>query len=313
MAGSCGLFPSRLVFLLLYLFESWFRRDEYNGVYSDRHLFLLFHSLRDSAKSLMPCSAAPQRTASFYQRFQSECLPAISLHQVRRLDAGGADSCAPQMELLGELGHVVFSFIEFSETGWILQGNEAQLGIWVTSLQFWIPQTWQKHPLPRPTSLVIFLKKMMGIWTSCFCDPPHLSKIRLTVTKNQVQCITVFKDRVSLEVVFLSFFLGGGGNCMFISSFTSLSQFISFEMLIKRQAVFLTRFYSLCCYFTFIVKDSNVIVFTQSVVFLNKQLLHRDSCLPIFKNEQEFSFAFGYRGQAHTDVRSAPAHVMWPI
>lgn len=261
----------------------------------------------------MPCSAAPQRTASFYQRFQSECLPAISLHQVRRLDAGGADSCAPQMELLGELGHVVFSFIEFSETGWILQGNEAQLGIWVTSLQFWIPQTWQKHPLPRPTSLVIFLKKMMGIWTSCFCDPPHLSKIRLTVTKNQVQCITVFKDRVSLEVVFLSFFFGGGGNCMFISSFTSLSQFISFEMLFKRQAVFLTRFYSLCCYFTFIVKDSNVIVFTQSVVFLNKQLLHSDSCLPIFKNEQEFSFAFGYRGQAHTDVRSAPAHVMWPI
>lgn len=238
MAGSCGLFPSRLVFLLLYLFESWFRRDEYNGVYSDRHLFLLFHSLCDSAKSLMPCSAAPQQTASFYQRFQSECLPAISLHQVRRLDAGGADSCAPQMELLGELGHVVFSFIEFSETGWILQGNEAQLGIWVTSLQFWIPQTWQKHPLPRPTSLVIFLKKMMGIWTSCFCDPPHLSKIRLTVTKNQVQCITVFKDRVSLEVVFLSFFFGGGGNCMFISSFTSLSQFISFEMLIKRQAVF---------------------------------------------------------------------------
>lgn len=50
----------------------------------------------------------------------------------------------------------------------------------------------------------------MGIWTSCFCDPPHLSKIRLTVTKKQVQCITVFKDWVSLELVLLSFFLGGG-------------------------------------------------------------------------------------------------------
>lgn len=104
-------------------------KDEYNRVYSDRHLFLLFHSLCDSAESLMPCSAAPRRTASFYQHVQSECLPAISLHQVRGSDAGGADSCAPQMELLGEVGHVVFSFTEFSETGWILQGNEAQLRI----------------------------------------------------------------------------------------------------------------------------------------------------------------------------------------
>lgn len=52
---------------------------------------------------------------------------------------------------------------------------------------------------------------MVGIWTSCFCDPPHLSKIRLTVTKNQVQCITVFKDWVSLELVLLSFIFFGGG------------------------------------------------------------------------------------------------------
>lgn len=64
----------------------------------------------------------------------------------------------------------------------------------------------------------------MGIWTSCFCDPPHLSKIRLTVTKNQVQCITVFKDRVSLEVVFLSFFLGGGGQ---LHVYLKLHKFIS--------------------------------------------------------------------------------------
>lgn len=127
---------------------------------------------------------------------------------------------------------------------------------------------------------------------------------------NALQCL---KTESVWRWFFKAFFLGGGATaCLSQASQVYLSLYL-LKCLLKDKQFFLTRFYSLCCYFTFIVKDSNVIVFTQSVVFLNKQLLHSDSCLPIFKNEQEFSFASGYRGQAHTDVRSAPAHVMWPI